>query len=127
MSTNALKFETSGGDIYFPKSCIPEIVESPNQKIVIHKNPTGAYYVQVYNDQFMEFDVLINENSVEIMNDIDSLLAAGEELVFYPCFDAQPTLKYNVIIVPDMIVRTLFFGRPEALRKTSFKMLESSK
>ena len=126
MST-AMKFTLDSGDVLFTDDELCQVREMPEQTIIAHKSQQTANFVQVYDAQYKKWQVSILDVTGTTQGRILQIINELDEMVFYPHMEYDSSVSYNVILLPDEVKKYYAFGRREALNKTTFNLLESSK
>ena len=125
MST-AIKFTLDSGDVTFTDQEMCEVREIPEQTIIAHKSQQTASTVQVYDNQFMMWQVTIQDVD-DTLTRIMQIVNEKNEMTFYPYYQYNPSTSYKVILVPDEVKKVYAYGGRQALLYTTFNLLESSK
>ena len=127
MNNVAVKFTLDSGDIDFYDQELCEIQEIPDQNIIIHKSQQTASTVQVYDTQYKQWRLTIEEARPETQDNLLSVIDEENEMTFYPHYQYDSSVNYNVILVPDEVRKVYAYGERQAFVRTTFNLLESSK
>ena len=122
----AVRFTIDAGNVDFADEEMCEVMEMPEQTIIAHESQQSASYVKVYDTQYKMWQLTIqdvNDSLARILQIINEF----DEMVFYPHYQYDSGVYYNVILIPDEVKKVYAYGGREALLHTTFNLLESSK
>jgi len=122
----AIKFTLGAGDIDFYDNESCQVVEMPEQNLIVHQAQQSAATVKLYDTQYKTWQVQITDDRYETQANILSIINEENEMTFYPHYQ-YATTSYKVILVPDEVRKVYTYGEREALIATTFNLLESSK
>jgi len=126
MNNIAIKFTLDSGDVDFYDEEKCEVLEVPDQNIIVHKSQQTASTVKIYDTQYKTWQVTIEEYNPETQANLLSIIEESDEMVFYPYYQYDSSISHNVILVPDEVRKVYAYGEREAFVRTTFNLLESS-
>lgn len=122
----ATKFTLSSGDVDFYDGEMCQVLEMPEQNIIVHNSQQKAATVKVYNSQYKAWRLTILDENYDTLTRILQVINEENEMTFYPHY-SYATTSYKVILVPDKVEKRYTLGEREAQLSVTFNLLESSK
>ena len=123
----ATRFTLDSGNVDFYDGEMCQVVEIPEQDIIVHKSQQSYVTVKIYDTQYKAWKLTISDENYDTQSRLLQVINEEDEMTFYPHYQYNSATSYNVILMPDEVKKVYTFGEREALLQTTFNLLESSK
>ncbi len=123
---NALKISYTGGDVYFSQDEVISVKWIEEQTYQVHQKQAAApaiKYIEIpVNGLQITFDLAFSTTETKLQ----TLLDAGEELIVYYQYQADPAVHLHCVPLIDGIEAIEIWGHPIANIEKSVTFLQSA-
>jgi len=125
--TTSIKMTIGGNDTLFYADEVREVVELPEQNLIVHQSQQKAATVKVYDSQYKTWNIQIAIMRGDTWTRLLTVINSESIITLYPYFTYDSSTSYNAVLIPGNVEKRYTFGELEARVVVTFTLLECSK